>query len=108
MLIITLILLRVVDITCKLRPTAKDVVALGPRFEEVWMKEWERNGNQPMITSQAFPKSPVAQFSSRSIYTPYPFSCGHVHVTRPVLGDKLDFVSGFSSDVGDNDIKICW
>lgn len=42
------------DITAKLRPTASDVAALGPEFQEVWEKEWEHNPNKPMAVMAAY------------------------------------------------------
>ncbi|TGJ77121.1 hypothetical protein E0Z10_g10757 [Xylaria hypoxylon] len=102
------------DITCKLRPTESDVAALGPEFQEVWEKEWKHNENKPlvvMVAYNAFPGVPiglpVAQYFGHNIFSPYPSSRGHVHITGPSLNDKLDFESGFFGDAGGNDVKKC-
>ncbi|KAI1477933.1 putative alcohol oxidase [Daldinia eschscholtzii] len=102
------------DITCKLRPTESDVAALGPDFQKVWEKEWKHNPNKPMVVMaayNAFPGVPiglpVAQYFGHNIFTPYPFSRGHVHITGPNLEDKIDFESGFFADAGEIDIKMC-
>lgn len=42
------------DVTCKLRPTEKDVAALGPEFQKVWEKEWAHNENKPMAVMAAY------------------------------------------------------
>ncbi|KAI1372150.1 hypothetical protein F4677DRAFT_456693 [Hypoxylon crocopeplum] len=102
------------DITCKLRPTESEVASPGPEFQEVWEREWKHNENKPMAIMaayNAFPGVPiglpVAQYFGHNIFTPYPFSRGHVHITEPDLDDKLDFESGFFGDAGGNDIKKC-
>lgn len=50
---------------------------------------------------------PTAQYFGHNIFTPYPFSRGHVHITGPDIDDKLDFESGFLGDTGGIDIKKC-
>ncbi|KAI1824102.1 alcohol oxidase-like protein [Xylaria intraflava] len=102
------------DITCKLRPTESDVAALGPEFQEVWEKEWKHNKNKPMVVMAAYNAFlgvqlglPVAQYFCHNIFTAYPFSRGHVHITGPGLDDKLDFDPGFFGDAGGIDIKKC-
>ncbi|KAF3068910.1 Alcohol oxidase [Daldinia childiae] len=102
------------DITCKLRPTESDVAALGLEFQKVWEKEWKHNANKPMAVMaayNAFPGVPIglpiAQYFGHNIFSPYPASRGHVHITGPDLDDKLDFESGFFADAGGNDIKKC-
>ncbi|KAI3339111.1 alcohol oxidase-like protein [Ustulina deusta] len=101
------------DITCKLRPTESDVAALGPEFQKAWEKEWKHNENKPLIVMaayNAFPGVPiglpVAQYFGHNIFSPYPASRGHVHITGPSLDDKLDFDSGFFGDAGGNDREI--
>lgn len=38
-------------------------------------------------------------------YTAYPYSRGHVHITGPDLGDRLDFDVGYFTDAHDIDLK---
>lgn len=37
------------DVTCKLRPTDKDVASLGPVFQEVWDEEFKDSPNKPLM-----------------------------------------------------------
>jgi choline dehydrogenase-like flavoprotein len=40
-----------------------------------------------------------------AVFTTYPYSRGHIHITGPSVSDPLDFATGFFSDSGDIDIK---
>lgn len=64
-----------------------------------------------MLTLPSFPGVPiglpVAQYFSHSIFTAYPYSRGHIHITGPDLADKVDFDTGFFQDAEHNDIKQC-
>ncbi|KAI1155364.1 alcohol oxidase-like protein [Nemania diffusa] len=95
------------DISCKLRPTKNDVAALGSEFQKVWEKEWKHNENKPMASS--YPGVPiglpVTQYFGHNIFSPYPASRGHVHITGPGLDDKLDFDAGFFGGAGGIDVK---
>ena len=63
------------------------------------------------LTPESFPGPPigipVGQYFAHNIFTPYPFSRGHVHITGPDLDAKLDFEPGFFGDAGEIDIKKC-
>lgn len=37
------------DVTCKLRPSNKDVASLGPAFQEVWNEGFRDNPNRPLM-----------------------------------------------------------
>lgn len=37
------------DVTCKFRPSEKDVASLGPAFQEVWDEEFRDNPNRPLM-----------------------------------------------------------
>lgn len=47
-----------------------------------------------------------AQFQSLSVFTVYPYSRGHVHITGPKTSDPVDFQTGFFSDPDGIDIKM--
>ncbi|KAI1412251.1 alcohol oxidase [Hypoxylon sp. FL1857] len=78
------------DVTCKLRPTDKDVASLGPAFKEVWDEEFGSSPNKPLMMMSlinGFPGEPIGippgQYFGVSTFTTYPFSRGHVHITGP-------------------------
>lgn len=48
---------------------------------------------------------PVGQYYTVSVFTVYPYSRGHIHITGPDVGDRLDFETGYFSDPHDIDIK---
>lgn len=47
-----------------------------------------------------------AQIQSLSVFTAYPYSRGHVHITGPQLSDPLDYQTGYLSDPDGVDIKM--
>ncbi|KAK4107380.1 GMC oxidoreductase [Canariomyces notabilis] len=100
------------DITMKIRPTDEDVAALGPGFQSVWDRDFRNKPDRPlamMSLVNAFPGDPSSvppgQYFAVSVFTVYPYSRGHLHITGPSVGDPLDFATGFFSDAGDIDIK---
>ncbi|KAK7705270.1 hypothetical protein SLS64_008107 [Diaporthe eres] len=103
-----------VDITCKIRPSDRDVASLGPDFEKVWERDFKSNPDRPLAMMAAFngfPGIPVGmpagQYFSHSIFTVYPYSRGHIHITGPELSDKSDFNTGFLDDEDGIDVKKC-
>lgn len=44
-------------------------------------------------------------FLSTTVFTVYPFSRGHIHVTGPQVDDPVDFETGFFADPGQLDVK---
>lgn len=42
---------------------------------------------------------------STTVFTVYPFSRGHIHITGPGLDDAVDFETGFFADPGQLDVK---
>ncbi|KAI1357250.1 alcohol oxidase [Xylaria arbuscula] len=101
------------DVTCKLRPTDKDVAALGPEFQEAWDGNFKDDLNKPlmmMLLVSYFPGEPVGippgQYFGISTFTTYPFSRGHIHITGPELTDPLDFDTGFFTDKRGVDIRM--
>lgn len=43
-----------VDITCKIRPSDRDVASFGPDFEKVWERDFKFNPNKPLAMMAAF------------------------------------------------------
>lgn len=43
-----------IDITCKLRPTEHDVASLGPRFQEIWERDFKYNPDKPLAMMAVF------------------------------------------------------
>lgn len=64
-----------------------------------------------MLIPSSFPGvplgMPIRQYFSHSIFTVYPYSRGHIHITGPELGDRVDFDAGFFDDEDGIDIKKC-
>ncbi|KAI0477070.1 alcohol oxidase [Xylariaceae sp. FL0804] len=97
------------DVTCKLRPTEKDVAALGPDSQKVWNAELRNDPTKPLMMMALPPRRavgiPPGQYFEVSTFTTYPFSRGHVHITGPEFSDPLDFDTGFFADEKGIDLK---
>ncbi|EED11964.1 glucose dehydrogenase, putative [Talaromyces stipitatus ATCC 10500] len=100
------------DIACKLRPSETDIARLGPEFEKTWNRDFKKNPNKPLVLMSlinGFPGDPstvpAGQYLGISVFTVYPYSRGHLHITGPSPSDPLDFSTGFFSDPGDIDLK---
>lgn len=48
---------------------------------------------------------PEGQYLTVAMYTAYPYSRGHVHITGPETTDRVDFDVGFLNDRHDLDLK---
>ncbi|KAI1386225.1 alcohol oxidase [Hypoxylon trugodes] len=101
------------DVTCKIRPTAKDIAVLSPEFQEVWNEEFRDNPNKPLMMMSlvnGYPGDPIGippgQYYGISTFTVYPHARGHVHITGPDLNDPIDFEAGFFSDEKGIDLKM--
>lgn len=44
-------------------------------------------------------------YLSTTVFTVYPFSRGHIHITGPGVDDPVDFETGFFADPGQLDVK---
>ncbi|RYP76410.1 hypothetical protein DL771_001849 [Monosporascus sp. 5C6A] len=101
-----------IDASSKIRPTSAELGELGPTFREVWDRDFEGASTKPLI-SMIFgagllgDRSRVrpGQYFSVGVYTAYPYSRGHVHITGRDLDDPLDFRTGYLSDKHGFDIK---
>jgi len=101
-----------IDICSKIRPTAPEIAALGPEFQEAWDRDFEPNPNRPLMLCGVVscflgdPTSiPEGQYVTSGMYTAYPYSRGHMHITGPKHDDPLDFDVGFFTDKDDIDLK---
>ncbi|CAE7174359.1 hypothetical protein PTNB73_02651 [Pyrenophora teres f. teres] len=101
-----------IDICSKLRPTAPEVAALGPEFQGAWDRDFADNPNRPLMLCGVVscflgdPASiPEGQYVTSGMYTAYPYSRGHMHITGPKHDDPLDFDVGFFTDKDDIDLK---
>ncbi|KAM0332069.1 hypothetical protein ACHAQA_002338 [Verticillium albo-atrum] len=100
------------DSVCKVRPTDKEVTALGPHFQEAWDRDFKPHQEKPLavfIPVNCFPGLPVGlpvgQYFGVSTWPTYPYSRGQLHITTPNVGDSVDFHAGFLTDANDIDLK---
>ncbi|RYO78150.1 hypothetical protein DL766_006927 [Monosporascus sp. MC13-8B] len=101
-----------IDASSKIRPTSAEVNALGPTFKEIWGRDFEGVPSKPLI-SMIFQagllgdrtRVPPGRYFSVGVYTAYPYSRGHVHITGRDLDDPLDFRTGYLSDKHGFDMK---
>lgn len=101
-----------VDAAVKARPSESDVAKFDPAFRAAWNRDFAEHPNRPLLfftLVETLLGDPSAvepgQYVSPAIYTAYPYSRGHVHITGPSLSDPLDFNLGFFTDEGDVDLK---
>ncbi|KAJ4350859.1 hypothetical protein N0V95_004357 [Ascochyta clinopodiicola] len=101
-----------IDIASKLRPTEEEAAALGPEFKAVWDRDFKDAPNRPLILCGLVscflgdPSSvPEGQYVTSGVYTAYPYSRGHMHITGSSVEDPLDFDVGFFNDNNDIDLK---
>ena len=101
------------DVHCKIRPTESEVAALSPPFREAWDRDFKDIPNKPvtvMASIGGYPgdpaKLPPLQYFGITTFTVNTYSRGHVHITGPNPGDKLDFASGIFSDPGGVDLQM--
>ncbi|KAJ6520923.1 GMC oxidoreductase-domain-containing protein [Mycena vulgaris] len=97
------------DAGVKVRPTAEDLVELGPEFETRWKNYFENAPDKPVIwigPVSAYlgdpSRAPPRKYYSVGYYTQYPVSRGHVHISsggNPNAPPEFD--SGFLSDPAD-------
>jgi alcohol oxidase len=100
------------EVQGKARPTDAEVAALGPEFKEAWDREFKNHPEKPMVAFSVvagFPVDPSLADAGPglaiSIFTLYPLSRGHIHITGPQVEDPVDFDTGFLADAGGLDIK---
>ncbi|KAK7987248.1 hypothetical protein PG988_002236 [Apiospora saccharicola] len=124
-----------IDASSKLRPTPAEVKALGPGFEAVWDRDFRNEPSKPLVSMLFHAGSLVPQNTTATAYTAgsggvekrviggqsrtavgsqyftidvfssYPYSRGHVHITGSSPDDPLDFKTGYLSDEAEFDLK---
>ncbi|KAI3336480.1 GMC oxidoreductase [Xylariaceae sp. AK1471] len=101
-----------IDVQAKVRPSDAEVVALGPKFQDAWDKEFKPHPQKPlmlMASTACFPGDPTGQppgqYFSMASFSAYPFSRGHIHITGPGLDDTPEFDVGFFNDSEGVDTK---
>ena len=97
----------------KVRPTEKEVEALGPEFKAAWDKDFKEQKDRPLMIMALYncyygdhsvlPDG--AEYVSLANWTAYPYSRGHVHITGPKMNDETDFDTGWLKDPNDVDVK---
>ncbi|KAI0167220.1 alcohol oxidase-like protein [Pestalotiopsis sp. NC0098] len=100
------------DVTGKLRPSPKDVAALGPGFQRVWDRDFKNHPDRPLsllclINGGMEPVGEPGQYFSITAFTAYPYSRGHIHITGPDPEDPIDFTPGIFSDPEGADVLAC-
>ncbi|CAG9948912.1 unnamed protein product [Clonostachys rosea f. rosea IK726] len=100
------------EATAKLRPNDKDVASFAPELKDLWDEEYKNDENKPLMMMAlvcTFPGEPTGippgEYFAISVFTVYPLSRGHLHITGPGLNDPVDFNTGFFSDAKGVDVK---
>ncbi|RDA90935.1 hypothetical protein CP533_5358, partial [Ophiocordyceps camponoti-saundersi (nom. inval.)] len=120
------------QLQAKVRPTDSEVAALGPEFQKAWDEEFRDHPDKPLAVfsvvageqdslktwtppsfadkKTGFPGDLTLTTGDPclavTVFTVYPFSRGHVHITGPGADDALDVDSGFFADAEQLDIKM--
>jgi alcohol oxidase len=101
-----------IDISAKLRPSDKDVAALGPEFKAAWDQDFAAHPDRPLMLLGLVscflgdPSSvPEGAYVTTGCYTAYPYSRGHMHITGAEVDSPLDFDAGYLTDANDIDLK---
>lgn len=97
----------------KVRPTEKEVEALGPEFKAAWDRDFKEQKDRPLMIMALYncyygdhsvlPDG--AEYVSFANWTAYPYSRGHIHITGPKMNDALDFDTGWLQDKDSIDVK---
>jgi len=101
------------DAQGKVRPTEKEVEALGPAFKEAWDRDFKNAKDRPLMIMALYncyygdhsvlPDG--AEYVSLANWTAYPYSRGHIHITGPTMHDPIDFDTGWLQDANSVDVK---
>ncbi|TLD14596.1 hypothetical protein PspLS_11060 [Pyricularia sp. CBS 133598] len=93
-----------IEAATKLRPTAEEIEALGPEFQEVWQRDFANKpgrGLAQISLALGFPgpsDEPNCENITLPGFTLYPYSRGSVHITGPSpTSDEPAFDSGIFS-----------
>ncbi|KAG9097999.1 hypothetical protein FRC06_006932 [Ceratobasidium sp. 370] len=102
------------DAGSKLRPTPEELKEMGPAFQEVWKRHYERALDKPALIQRVFngylgPRSTVPdgkRFMMIGNIQGYPVSRGHVYITSPDPYAPPDFETGFLNEQADVDVLV--
>lgn len=102
------------DAGSKLRPTPEELKDMGPAFNEVWKRYFERAPDKPVAIQMAtngfigphtdIPKG--SRFMMMASVATYPVSRGHVYITSTDPYAPPDFDTGFLKEQADVDIHM--
>ncbi|KIM40626.1 GMC oxidoreductase [Hebeloma cylindrosporum] len=98
-----------IDCGIKMRPSAEELAAMSPEFDQRWNSYFANAPDKPVMLylpyaayAGAHPAVPRAKYFSIAYFSGYPVSLGHVHITsgtNPYA--KSDFHAGFLDDDAD-------
>ncbi|KAI0920510.1 hypothetical protein AcW1_002232 [Taiwanofungus camphoratus] len=97
------------DAGIRIRPSAEELEALGPDFQQVWMERFAHAPDKPVMWLGPLallvgdPSAvPARKYFSMGDYIDYPLSIGHVHITSAEDVDAApDFNPGYLSRIED-------
>jgi alcohol oxidase len=105
-----------IDISSKIRPTDKEIEAMGPQFKEHWDKDFKDRPTRPVMLTgvvQSFlgdhkllpqrEDGVPEQYATVGAYTAYPYSRGDIHITSKDVKTPASFNTGFFK--ADADVK---
>ncbi|CAH0025858.1 unnamed protein product [Clonostachys rhizophaga] len=103
-----------VDASAKLRPTQAEINAFKPALRKVWDEHFAKDPSKPLAVMASFAGAldssatypATERYFTLPIYSAYPRSRGHVHITGPALSDPLDFKTGILADAEGSDIQL--
>ncbi|KAH0398749.1 alcohol oxidase, partial [Aureobasidium melanogenum] len=97
-----------VDVCSKIRPTDKEIEAMGPNFKEHWDRDFKDRPTRPVMLTgvvQAFlgdhkvlpqcEDGEPQQYCTMGAYTAYPYSRGDIHITSKDVTTPASFNTGF-------------
>ena len=97
-----------IDVCSKIRPTAKEIEAMGPQFKEHWDKDFEHRPTRPVMLTgvvQSFlgdhkmlpqrEDGEPEQYATLGAYSAYPYSRGDIHITSKDVKTPASFNTGF-------------
>lgn len=97
-----------IDICSKIRPTDKEIKAMGPEFKQHWDKDFQDRPTRPVMLvgvvsaflgdHKLLPQREdgvTEQYCTLGAYTAYPYSRGDIHIKSKDVTDPASFNTGF-------------
>ncbi|CAD0097278.1 unnamed protein product [Aureobasidium mustum] len=97
-----------IDVCSKIRPTDKEIEAMGPNFKEHWNRDFRDRPTRPVMLTgvvQSFlgdhkvlpqrEDGEPQQYCTMGAYTAYPYSRGDIHITSKDVTTPASFNTGF-------------